>query len=57
MTQANLATYTTKDLVEELVRRQAVTHTSIEPYQTYEIRVGETLTSETGPAIILVVVD
>lgn len=45
-----LATAPTKDLVEELSKREGVEKTIAEPYQDVEVKVN-------GPAIVLVVTD
>lgn len=47
---ASLDNVSTKDLVEELRRREGVEATIAEPYEDFEIKVN-------GPAIVLVVTD
>lgn len=47
---ASLDNVSTKDLVEELRRREGVEVTIAEPYEDVEIKVN-------GPAIVLVVTD
>ena len=46
----NLATVSTRDLVEELEKREGVETTIAEPYQDVQVKVN-------GPAIVLVVID
>lgn len=54
----NLSDITTKDLVEELRKREEVDSIQIEPYVGYEISVKENPpTKAEGPAIILNVID
>lgn len=40
-------------LVDELSKREAVQALNAEPYQSYQITVGETTVSDTGPVVIL----
>ena len=48
----------TKDLVEELSKRDGVDEYLVKPYEGYHIHVGTiTYEDETGPARILVVID
>lgn len=50
MKENNLSRFTTKELVEELSRREGIEKTIAEPYKDVEVKVN-------GPAIILVVID
>lgn len=47
---ASIKEFSTKELVEELRRREGVEATIAEPYQDVEVKVN-------GPAIVLVVID
>ena len=49
----DLSSVSTKKLVEELARRQAVEKTVIEPYEEYSITVGEEKINDAGPVVIL----
>ena len=53
----DLSKVSTAALVEELKNREAVETYTAEPYQPYQITVGETLLSDTGPAVILRIID
>ena len=50
MKENNLSRFTTKELVEELSRREGIEKTIAEPYKDVQVKVN-------GPAIILVVID
>lgn len=45
---------TTKDLSEELSKREGVQTITVEPHQEFKITVGQQEKSFTGPAVILV---
>ena len=47
----------TKALVEELVSREAVEKTVIEPYEEYSITVGEEKINDAGPVVLLKIWD
>lgn len=49
----DLSKVSTRELVEELAKREAVEQFIAEPYQAYKITVGENETEDTGPAVIL----
>lgn len=49
----DLKNVSTKALVEELVSREAVEKTVIEPYEEYSIIVGEEKINDAGPVVIL----
>ena len=53
----NLQKLSTAELVEELVKREAVEKIIAEPYQAYKIIVGGSEISDDGPAVILRVWD
>lgn len=53
----DLSKASTRELVEELAKRESVEQFTAEPYQVYKITVGENEISDTGPAIILRVWD
>lgn len=53
----NLSTISTAELVEELSKREAVQKMTAEPYQPYQITVGEHTCSDTGPVVIIRVWD
>lgn len=57
MNTMDLSKASTRELVEELAKREAVEQFIAEPYQTYKIIVGDNEISDTGPAIILRVWD
>lgn len=48
-----LSNISTKELVEELVTREAVEKIMIKPYQEYKIIIDNNEISDTGPAVIL----
>lgn len=49
----NLTDFSTKELVEELSKREAVEKITAEPYEKYSITVGEQKINDEGPAVIL----
>ena len=49
----DLSNVSTAALVEELSKREAVEKITAEPYQPYQITVGEQTVSDTGPVVIL----
>lgn len=49
----DLSKISTRELVEELAKREAVEAVTVEPYQTYKIIVGDNEISDTGPVVIL----
>ncbi len=49
----DLSKASTRELVEELAKREAVEAVTAEPYQTYKIIVGDNEISDTGPVVIL----
>lgn len=51
--QMDLAKISTRELVEELAKREAVERFVIEPYQSYKITVGGNEIFDDGPAVIL----
>lgn len=53
----DLSKASTRELVEELVKREAVEQFIVEPYQAYKITIGENEISDTGPTVILRVWD
>lgn len=61
--QTILSGISTKDLVEELAKREGVTEHTVAPHAPYDVRISENWkrtaenVSETGPARILVVID
>lgn len=58
MTERDIDVFETWELVEELKEREGVKTIDIEPYQEYFVQpVGVNRTSDTGPAIILIVTD
>jgi len=54
---AILSAASTKDLCNELTRREAVQRFDVEPYKPYTITVGSEVSTESGPAIIFKVWD
>lgn len=48
-----LSNISTKELVEELVTREAVEKIMIHPYQEYKIIIENNEISDTGPAVLL----
>lgn len=57
MYENNLSVFSTKELVEELQKRDSVDSVVIEPYESYKIATGKKQTENTGPVIILTVKD
>jgi hypothetical protein len=61
--QATLAAISTKDLVDELAKREGVQEHTVAPRAPYDLWISETWDrhadnlNETGPARILVVID
>ena len=53
----DLSKISTAQLVDELSKREAVQKLIAEPYQPYQITVGETTVSDTGSVVILRVWD
>lgn len=53
----DLSKVSTRELVEELAKREAVEQFIAEPYQAYKISIGENETTDTGPAVILQIWD
>ena len=53
----DLGQYPTKILVEELIKREAVESYIAVPYEDYEIQIGKTKVSNTGPVNIIIVFD
>lgn len=49
----NLTDFSTKELVEELSKREAVEKIIVEPYEKYSITVGEQKINDKGPVVIL----
>ena len=49
----DLKNVSTKVLVEELVGRETVEKTVVEPYEKYSITVGEEKINNSGPVVIL----
>lgn len=49
----DLSKASTRELVEELAKREAVEAVTVEPYKTYKIIVGDNEISDTGPVVIL----
>ena len=49
----DLSKVSTRELVEELAKREAVEQFIVEPYQAYKIKVGENEISDDGPTVIL----
>lgn len=49
----DLSKISAAQLVDELSKREAVQALNAEPYQSYQITVGETTVSDTGPVVIL----
>lgn len=49
----DLKNISTAELVRELSNREGVENTLVEPYQPYQIIVGETHISDSGPIVLL----
>lgn len=54
---SKLKEYSTKDLVEELLSREAVESITVLPHQDYQIVTGGKRLESTGPVIVLTVSD
>ncbi len=48
----DLKNATTKELTEELSKREAVEKITVEPYEEYSITAGERNISDAGPVVI-----
>lgn len=57
MQSKDLKAASTRELVEELKNRHGVNSIIVTPSERYKITVGESVTEEIGPAILLVVID
>lgn len=53
----DLKNISTAELVRELSHREGVEKIMVEPYQPYQIIVGETHVSDSGPIVLLRVLD
>lgn len=53
----NISDFTTAELVKELQKREAIESIDAQPYEKYQITVGDKKIANTGPAIILLVID
>lgn len=53
----NISNFTTAELVKELQKREAVENFNAQPYEKYQITVGDKEIANAGPAIILLVID
>ena len=53
----DLSNASTRELVEELAKREAVEKVTAESYQAYRIVIGDREISDTGPVVILRVWD
>lgn len=53
----DLSNVSTAELVRELSNRESVEKIVVEPYQPYQIIVGETHVSDSGPIVLLRVWD
>lgn len=49
----DLSKVSTREIIEELTKREAVEKLVVEPYQEYKIVSGETEITDNGPAVIL----
>ncbi|MFV0577762.1 MAG: BC1881 family protein [Fusobacterium ulcerans] len=50
-----LKDYTTKELTEELIRREGIATAYIDPYESFAVYIdGKVRIQETGPAILIV---
>lgn len=49
----DLSNFSTKELVEELSKREAVEKITVEPYEQYSITVEEQKANVEGPVVIL----
>ena len=57
MNNSSLKSFSTKKLVDELKTREGVNNFNIAPYARYQIINEGTLTDDTGPATLLIVID
>jgi len=53
----NISDFTTAELVKELQKREAIESINAQPYEKYQITVGDKEITDSGPAIILLVID
>ncbi len=53
----DLSEVSTKELVEELRKREGVFTNYAEPYDVYSVKTGDGQIDDKGPAIILTVID
>jgi hypothetical protein len=53
----DLSEVSTKELVEELIKREGVFTNYAEPYEPYSVKTGDGQIDDEGPAIILTVID
>ena len=53
----NMSEISTKELVEELRKREGVFTNLAEPYEPYSVKTGDGQIDDIGPAIILTVID
>ena len=53
----DLSEISTKQLVEELKKREGVFTNIAEPYEPYSVKTGDGQINDKGPAIILTVID
>ena len=49
----DLSAVPTRELVDELKKREGVWTTSAEPYEDYSITVGEEIINDSGPVVML----
>lgn len=54
MKNNGLACFSTKELSEELSRREGVTQLKVPPYDEIKITAGDQVYSTSGPAVILI---
>lgn len=57
MQQNQLQSISTRQLVEELQKRQGVNRRMISPYEKYKIILDDSIIEDIGPAVLLVVID
>lgn len=53
----NLSEISTAKLIGELSKREEVLKKVVEPYQKYEVSIGEETLAKTGPAVLLIIED
>lgn len=53
----NINKFTTKELVNELMKREGVKEFRVDPYDEYSLKIKQKETQNTGPSIILVIED